>query len=448
MRGIELARGYRRRMLVGFVVAGVLIAFGGGGGASAATVKNATEIPYMYVTQYIGSYLFSYHYTVMSTGQTYADVSAYQWDDNVEDTVTPSKAGKFQEKEQLATSVDGERAVLSPQQIPNREDCDYSYEPLPHTVFTREGSYNEAVPVKHNPKLTVFWSVPQPGVKEPGGADFGGFDVVSEPGPKFSGSLCSNSDEVTASSFLGYTESGCVACQFSYPLGSQLGEPTATFRRIWSGSQTVALKHIYRKSFTRSFQVAFSKSATSGSAATNGLVKETATLKVSSRVSFWRQSIDSREYRRGGNKVGALLLRDALDLLGARTDLPLLTRNIDAGTGLGFQGGVPDSIVLPGVPAPGTVSAEVTGTVTSGGHMRRARWPFAGAAAALQIARGSARTDPSGGLFAMKLTPGAGANELLSGAHPPVVLRATLIYHPKHGSPVTVHVTATLPGQS
>jgi hypothetical protein len=423
-----------------------------GAGRSEAAVKNATDIPFMYVSQYAGRYSFRYGYTVPSGGQTQTDTSTYVWDTEVLDLITPQKNGKFHEEVQRGLAVSGYRYVAGNQIVPPNASCDYTYKPLLRTVWQREGSYSEAVPLKRNPTTTVTWSVPQPGVSEPDGIATFPFNVITEPGPTASGTLCNtNASPVTTDNFLGYTLGGCGACNFSYSLGQKLGQPSATFRKLWSGSQVVPLKNILKKSFAKNFKVDWTKTATTGSAAANSLVQETATLKVRSSVRFWRETspLEALRAKQPGDKTGTLLYQDGLMLLGHitdSTDLPVQTRLQDPGFGLGFGNGAPETVLLPGIPEAGTVTTDVSGTVVPGGTPPAVDARSAGgraARAAIVLGHGRAKTDPTGGMIALKLTPTAAGARLLSATHGSIRLKITLTFKPTRGRSTTRTVTGT-----
>ncbi|HVW18728.1 MAG TPA: hypothetical protein VHB30_10820 [Solirubrobacteraceae bacterium] len=433
-----------RRQTWSLAAAGALLALVAlallGGGRSEAAVKNATDVPFMYVTDYSGAYTFEYH-SKTNDGVTVDDGTGYEWDDEVTDVVTPAKNGTFHEIEQITTSITGARRIKAPQQVPPPPSCVYYLKPQVRTVFQREGSYDEAVPLKKNPKATVTWSVPEPGLKEPEGVVSGAFGLTEASPPVIAG-------ECPGGKFsFGYALDGCAVCNFSFPLAQKLGQPSATFRKLWSGSQVVSLKSIYKKDFVKKFHEKWTKSATSpGGSGTS----ESATLNVNSQVTFSRVVISAGDAHKGGNKVGTLLEKEGIQVMSGITRFPyttVTTKSGITGYGPGYETGSPETIVVPGIPEPGTVTAEISGTVVSGGKQRAVRAAHA-AAAAVDLGGGSVKTDPTGGMIALKLTPSAAGAKLLKASHGSIHVKVTMTFKPSSGASSSEAVTGTIPATS
>jgi hypothetical protein len=100
---------------------------------------------------------------------------------------------------------------------------------------------------------------------------------------------------------------------------------------------------------------------------------------------------------------------------------------------------------VPGIPEPGTVTAEISGTVVSGGKQRAVR---AAGAATVDLGGGSVRTDPRGGMIALTLTPSAAGAKLLKASHGSIHVKVTMTFKPSSGASSSEAVTGTIPATS
>jgi hypothetical protein len=206
-------------------------------------------------------------------------------------------------------------------------DCKLSSHPEPTVVFRATGNYSEAVPLKRNPLLAVPWHVPAP------------LQVtIAHEGT----TSCEPIDN--ALDFLPLTPGGPAPGVLT-DWGPAL---TPEFLSAWGASDTVPGKYLIKHlEWTRSFAV-----TTTAFAPPSFLpATESGTFKFSSTVTFKRVTVDVREVtenRSFEDKVGALLVSGGLAVMSG-FDPDALSPN--------------DSILLPGMPAPGTVSTDVSGQV-------------------------------------------------------------------------------------
>ena len=352
-----------------------------------ASAKDRVSKVVTYITSFTGHYEFvELRKDVDYAGRTTVSTQnqGYTWQQETKDVIVPRANGTVKETNYITVDASGDYdGVFGTQPATH---CEYSSSPgkeFKNNVFGPEG----VRPVHGNPLILYEWAVPE---------DVGTFGITSS---------CAQSGE---------------ALVFTPMQTDTIGAPievTNKFRDAFEGSDSVRFKDMpARHPIDGSIPLGTQQLANGG--------YDSAQVTLVGSVEFARWGDP-----RNNNKVGNLLLNDLLETLGAQA----------AGNGSAMADGENDTILVPGM-APGTVTTEVTGTVTWGNG------PRARDAAAQPTTLYTGRATISGdNAVTMTLKPTAAGRAALAVAHPsiPITLRATFNPSDK-GKNTTTTRTGTL----
>ncbi len=345
-----------------------------------------------YITTYAGSYSFiEYDKAVDYAGRVTVNTQnqSYVWQEEVKDVLVPRKNGTISEQRYTTVDAHGDYDGAFPDETPSTVHCDYSSQPRREFKSKVLGDPEGIAPVHGNPLIPFSWVLPE---------------FAGELGVR---SSCDTEGEILAET---PRQSGTIGVAL---------EHTPEFEHVFEATEAARFK---------SMPVRLPLSVTLANRAElpHGGYDQ-AQVRIVGGVEFARWGDP-----RNSNKVGNLLLDDLLRALGA-----------DASPdGSPIADGDDDQILVPGV-APGTVTTEVTGTV-SWKHGRRIPAAAAGPAQ-LYVGRANVTGDNP---VTMRLTPTALGRSALRVSHPSTPIELRVTFTPSGGGPKVTRTAAATLGAS
>jgi hypothetical protein len=413
-------------------------------GIAARRHKTSTTNEYFeYQTLYEGTYTFDTHF---QESELYGGVppnfmthASYRWQWLYEDRFEPTTSGEFTETLQETVLANGKVLTTgtqggTPPANPAEEDCTIKSVPGTRTLATRKGFYSEAVPLKKNPLIEVTWELP---IVVP--------EQVTVSGPYNFGPTTLNPGEGAITScaqlqadVLPYQADGGNFVFLDLPSSPE-------WQEAWRGNKGVHVKKLLKKEITvRKFKAMLGPKTQN-----SGFATETGGGSIDGTVTFNRlQLLAPRKHEPASynpwdgptelHKIGALFEDDAIRILSGAHD-------VNGVPSLGF--GDPSSVLLPGMPGPGSASTSVSGQVipSASSQSYGARVATAGHSYTL-IATAKAQVPGGGEPFTLTLQPSGAATTLLAANHPAIELKATFNFRPDgYDHTFTTTVTEKLP---
>jgi hypothetical protein len=335
-----------------------------------ASAKDHVSKVVTYITTYTGHYAFvelrkDVDYAGRATVST--QNQGYTWQQEIKDVIVPRGNGTVKETRYTTVDASGDYdGIFSGQPTIH---CEYSSSPGKEFRSNVLGNPEGVRPVHGNPLILYEWAVPE---------------VVGTLGIT---SSCARTGEALVFTPL---QTGTIGAPI---------EVTNDFRDAFEGSDVVRYKNMpARHAINGSIPLGTQQLANGG--------YDSAQVTLTGGVEFARWGDP-----RNNNKVGNLLLNDLLEALGAKA----------AGDGSAMADGEDDTILVPGM-APGTVTTEVTGTVTWS-DSPRAR-DAAAQPTTLYVGTATINGDNA---VTMTVKPTAAGRAALAVAHPsiPITLRTT-----------------------
>jgi hypothetical protein len=354
-----------------------------------ASAKNGVSKIVTYITTYTGHYDFvELRKDVDYAGRTTVSTQnqGYTWQEEDKDVIVPRGNGTVKETRYTTLDASGDYDGSIYGQPPTH--CAYSSSPGKEFKSNVLGDPEGVRPVHGNPLIPYAWRLPE---------IVGTLGIKSSCGPQ--------SGEVLEFTPL---QTGTIGAPI---------EVTNDFSDAFVGSDAVRFKDMpARHPINGSIPLGTQQLANGG--------YDSAQVTLVGGVEFARWGDP-----RNNNKVGNLLLNDLLEALGAEA----------SGDGSAMADGENDTILVPGM-VPGTVTTEVTGTVTwtNGSGARDA------AAQPTTLYTGKATINGDNAVT-MTVKPTAAGRAALAAAHPsiPITLRAT--FNPSgNGKKTTKSLIGTL----
>jgi hypothetical protein len=369
---------------VGLVVLGLSAAMPAAVSAQAGVSKVVT-----YITTYTGVYSFvEYQKAVDYAGRTFVTTQnqSYVWQEETKDVIIPHKNGTITENRYTTVDAGGDYDGVFPESTPGTAHCEYGSHPSHEFKSKVLGNPEGLRPVHGNPLIPYMWTLPE---------QAGQLGVTS---------TCASGGEILAHT---PSNNGTVNVVLAN---------TRPFEEAFDGNDSIRFKSmpaLHPIDVTLNGRMDLP----------NGGYDQART-HIQGGVKFERWGDP-----RNNNKIGSLLLDDLLNALGAKT----------APDGSPAADGQDDTILVPGM-APGTVTTEVTGTV-SWSHGKRAR---ASAAKPTTLYTGRA-TLKGNNAVVLRLVPTAAGRSALAVAHPSIPVRLRVTFNPRGaGSNTTKSRSGTL----
>ena len=326
-----------------------------------------------YLTIYQGEYQFTDYFNAVDyagRSTVYTQNDSYAFDEQVADVLKPRPGGGVSERRTTSVAAQGSYEGVSPTTTPSTKSCTYLSTPG-KAYATRVPGAPEGLTSKGNPLIPYSWTLPETA---------GELGLSSVP----VASCASRGQDMLA-----------ITPRSAGTFGAVL-QHTAGLSEAFGGSAAVRYRSM---PVERPIKVDLENRIETA----NGGYEQ-ARVTITGTVRFLHLGDP-----RNRNKVGTLLLDDALKALGVKA----------SATGSPMSDGDSDTVFIPGV-TPGTVTLDVTGVVQGS---------KASAASATPLFSGKATIKGKNPVL-LRLTPSPAARSLHGAAHSAMTVRLSATFKP------------------